>query len=389
MKKILFFILLIVIVILSVIFYNDYRIKHAVINVTTIDSLDIEVYSEIKLSDLIKDINGTFIKDKKIDTSKLGQKEIKFKYINDDNIKVEYAFSINVVDTTPPILSEVNFINVYEGSSDNIVKRVFCADNYDKNPVCQVEGNYDLSKTGSYNVLFKGVDSFDNVSKEEIVINVLERKKVKTESTRTNYDDIYGKFKNENTLVGIDLSYHQGNIDFDKLKEKIDFVFLRVGYGKNRENKYILDNKFKEYITNFNKLHIPVGVYFFSYDESDKDALESASFVLKEIKKYKIDLPIVYDWENFSDFNEYHLSLYNLNNMANIFLKKIESKGYKGMLYSSKNYLKYAWNDNYDVWIAHYNENASYENEYKLWQICDDGKIDGINGNVDIDIMYK
>ncbi|MBR3362784.1 MAG: hypothetical protein IKG40_02535 [Bacilli bacterium] len=388
MRKILFFILFLAILVLSILFYNDYRIKHAVIKVKTIDNLDIEVYSKIKLSDLVKSINGKFISNKTIDTSKIGKQKIKFKYINEDNIKVKYSFFINIVDTTAPVISEVNVINVYEGSSDNIMERIFCADNYDKSPKCFIEGNYDLQKAGSYNVLFKASDSFDNVSTEDLVINVISNKVTK-EVTSTNYDDIYTRFKNKNTLVGIDISYYQGNVDFEKLKDKIDFVFLRVGYGKDRNNKYVLDNKFKEYITNFNKLKIPVGIYFFSYDESNKDALDSASWVLKQIKKYKVDLPIVYDWENFSNFNDYKLSLFGLNDMAHTFIKKVESKGYNGMLYSSKNYLKYAWNDDYNVWIAHYNENENYESIYKLWQICDDGKIDGIGGNIDIDIMYK
>lgn len=108
-----------------------------------------------------------------------------------------------------------------------------------------------------------------------------------------------------------------------------------------------------------------------------------------KIKKYKVDLPIVFDWENWSNYQDYHLSLYHLNDLANTFIKTVENKGYKGMLYSSKNYLKYAWNDNYNVWIAHYSDKANYEGMYNLWQICDDGQIDGINTSVDIDIMYE
>ena len=386
MKKVL---LLILIVILSIIFYNDYRIKHAIIKVETINDLNIEVYSKIRLSDLLKDINGKLITNKTINTTKLGKKEIKFNYINNDNIKVSYSFYINVVDTTPPIISEVNVINTYEGSSLDIKERLFYADNYDKNPICDIEGEYNLNKVGSYNILFKCTDKFNNISKEELTINVLKKNDVKKEPTITYYEDIYSKFKNEKTKIGIDISYYQGNINYDKLKNKIDFVFLRVGYGKNRNNKYILDSKFKEYITNFNKLNIPVGIYFFSYDENNKDAKESAKWVLKQIKKYKVTLPIVYDWENFTNFNDYHLSLYNLNDMANTFIETIKKQEYKAMIYSSKNYLKYAWDNNYNVWIAHYNENENYENKYKFWQICDDGKIDGINGNIDIDIMYK
>ena len=59
------------------------------------------------------------------------------------------------------------------------------------------------------------------------------------------------------------------------------------------------------------------------------------------------------------------------------------------MLYSSKYYLENVWlKQNDPVWLAHYTENTDYKGKYKIWQICDDGKIDGIQGTVDIDIMY-
>lgn len=388
-KKFIYLGLVLIIIGLSVFLHNDNKIRHAKINVEIIDNMNIEVYSKVYLSDLIKNINGKLLKDNIINTDKLGRHKVKFKYINDDNIKVSYSFKVNVVDTTSPTLSEIKSIDVYKGTQDNIVDEIFCADNYDKSPICNIEGDYNLNETGSYDVLFKAVDSSNNITSKDLTINVIEKPILKKETTVTNYDDIYNRFKNENTLVGIDISYHQGNVDYEKLKEKIDFVFLRVGYGKNRENKYVLDDMFKKHIKMFNKLKIPVGIYFFSYDESIKDAKESALWVLKQIKKYKIEYPIVYDWENWHDFKSYNLSLYDLNSLANIFIKKIEDKGYNGMLYSSKNYLKYAWYDNYNVWIAHYNENENYKDKYKLWQICDDGKIDGINSSVDIDIMFK
>ena len=386
-KLILVIIILLVLVFGILFLCNIYRVRHAKILVDTIDN--VEVHSEIKLSDLIKSINGKLITDKAVKTDKIGEKKIKFKYINDDNIKVFYSFKINVVDTTAPVISEINTINVLKGSADNIIQRVFCADNFDKSPSCTIDGNYDLNEVGSYNVLFKAVDSANNVATRAITINVLEKADLKKEETVTYYDDIYSKFKNKNTAVGLDLSYYQGDIDYDKIKDKVDFVFLRIGYGKNRDNKYVLDSNFKEYIINFNKLKIPVGVYFFSYDENIKDAKESAKFVLKNIKKYKIDLPIVYDWENFKAFADYNMSLHDLNMMAKTFMNRVQKRGYKTMLYSSKNYLKYAWDDDYTVWLAHYNENSDYSHLYKMWQICDDGKIDGITSSVDIDIMYK
>ena len=73
--------------------------------------------------------------------------------------------------------------------------------------------------------------------------------------------------------------------------------------------------------------------------------------------------------------------------MAETFLKTIEKAGYEGMLYSSKYYLENIWfPTKYDIWLAHYTQQTDYKN-YRFWQICNDGTVDGIKGAVDIDIQ--
>ena len=76
--------------------------------------------------------------------------------------------------------------------------------------------------------------------------------------------------------------------------------------------------------------------------------------------------------------------------MASDFLEVVEDAGYTGMMYGSKNYLEKIWLDYpYDTWLAHYVDHTSYSGDYKVWQMCNDGIIDGINGSVDINIMYE
>ena len=75
--------------------------------------------------------------------------------------------------------------------------------------------------------------------------------------------------------------------------------------------------------------------------------------------------------------------------MAEAFLDTISKEGYKGMIYGSKNYLENFWlKVDYPIWVAQYNSILSYEGDYLLWQICENGKVDGIKGAVDIDILY-
>mgnify|MGYP001624804338 CR=1 FL=1 len=131
-------------------------------------------------------------------------------------------------------------------------------------------------------------------------------------------------------------------------------------------------------------------MYFYSYANSNKEAKEQAQWVLKQIKEYDLTLPVVFDWECYSSFNTMELSLFGLNSIAESFLSEIKEKGYDTMIYASKNYLNAIWTyQQEDVWLAHYTEKTDYEGEYKMWQLCSDGKIDGISTDVDIDILYK
>ena len=99
----------------------------------------------------------------------------------------------------------------------------------------------------------------------------------------------------------------------------------------------------------------------------------------------KLDLPVAFDWECFSYFNQFDLSLYGLNEVAESFFQTIEDAGYETMLYGSKNYLNNLWiyNQN-DIWLAHYTKSTDYDKEYQYWQFTNQGKIPGISGFVDI-----
>ena len=396
-KKILIIVIVIfsslLITIGSVFLYQKYKVAHAV-KIVNIKMHEVEVYSDIMLSDLITSMNGHLIKDKKINTDKLGSYEVVFDYINDDDIKVNYSFSINVVDKTPPMISKPNVYNVNVNYDGNIEKDLFCGDNYDDNPKCYIEGEYDISKIGKYNVTFVGVDSSNNESRHNFVLNVRKKPKSSTSNNNSfvNFSDLVEKYKTDKTKMGIDISHWQGNIDFQKVKEAgVEFVYIRVGRGNGIGGEYVIDKKFEKNIEGFNKVGIPVGVYFYSFANSVQDATEEAKWVLQHIKNYDVDLEIVFDWENWSSFQEFDLSFKKLTNLASSFGKVVKNKGYQAMLYSSKNYLENVWYPvDFPVWLAHYTDNTDYSGEYKVWQLCNNGRVDGIDDNlVDIDIMYE
>lgn len=403
-KKIILITILIInitlIIIGSIKLYNYIRIKNAKIEVILTDTLSLEFTDKKKVSDFISSINGKIIDDYIIDSTKLGKKEIKFKFINEENIKLDYSFYINVVDTVVPLIWINSSYSVKVGNEINIIESVLCGDNYDSNPKCFIEGAYDTNKVGNYDLVFKAIDNSGNETKKEFTLKVYESNISSLNSSNssnsyspsyTDFNEVVKNYKNDNTKIGLDVSEWQGEIDFEKIKNAgVEFIFIRVGGTKGTNKDYFLDSTFKQNIENANKYNIPAGIYFFSYANSSKSSIKDAKWVLNQIKGYKIDLPIVFDWEDWSDFNEYNVSFYELTKLATDFIDTIEKAGYKGMLYSSKSYLENIWMPIDDeIWLAHYTKETNYKGNYKVWQLCNNGQIDGIDGFVDINIMYN
>ena len=136
--------------------------------------------------------------------------------------------------------------------------------------------------------------------------------------------------KNENTQIGIDISKWKGDVDFNALKEAgVEFVIIRVGTSSGIDGENLVDSKFEQNIKGANETGIPVGVYFYSYANSEDRAISDALWVVEQIKDYKVDLPIAFDWENWSFYNEFNLSFFGLSNMADSFVKTVRDAGYE------------------------------------------------------------
>ena len=355
----------------------------------TLKQSEIEVYKDITLKEIInEEIN--LINDHKIDTEKVGEQELEINYKNKiftykENIK------INIVDTESPVILSKN-LTIYKGNDIDLVNSMLCGDNYDARPNCYVEGNYNINEIGTYNLKYIGVDSSNNKRELDFTLNVIEQpketKKQQTEESFIAFKDIVNKHKKNNTRIGIDVSKWQGNIDFEAVKNaKAEFVMIKAG-GSYIDGELYTDPYFKTNIENALKNNLDVGVYFYSNANTIEKAKQEIDYVLDLIKDYDVKLGIAFDWENFTDFNTYNISFHTLNKMATTFLEETKNKGYKPLLYSSKYYLENIWNLNYDTWVAQYTDNNTYQGDYIMWQQCSDGKIDGILGYVDIDIMY-
>ena len=368
---------------------------------TLIENLKVPVYSKVKVKDLIASIDGKVITNKTLNTEELGKQEVSFVYENEENKEKRGVFTIDVVDEEKPLVWLSGSYSARVGSNLNLEDEIFCADNYDSNPTCKIEGTYDLNTAGTYNLTYVATDSNKNEERINFTLNVYEPAPATTTQTPapaeereevvTAFNDVVATHKDENTEIGIDVSKWQGDIDFKKVKDAgATFVMIRVGSQQGVEGEYILDPYFKQNIENALANDLKVGVYFYSYANSKKEAVKQADWVLDQIKDYEITLPIAFDWECYNSFNQMELSLFGLNEVAESFLEKVEDKGYDGMLYGSKNYLNSIWKyHDYDVWLAHYTDQTDYDSHYVMWQLCQDGRIDGINTAVDINVLYK
>ncbi len=372
-------------------------IKKATIIVDLKEDLSIPFYEDVKVSDFITNINGTIKNDYEIDTTKLGTKTIYFEYINEDNLTIPYSYNINIIDNEPPEIWLNNTKTITTNYSGDLLNDIVCIDNLDDDPICKIEGNYNTKKVGKYNLTFTAQDKYGNKTSKKFTLNVLLPSTSSNNSSgnstppkKTKLEDIIKEHKTDKTKIGIDVSGWQGDIDFQKVKEAgVEFVFIRVGTTKGTGGEYFLDKKFKRNIEGFTKVGIPVGIYFFSYASTKEQAISDATWVIKQIKDYKIDLPVVYDFEDWNNLNYYNNSKYTLTKNAEIFLSTLENAGYKGMLYSSANYLNKVWyKTKYDTWLAYYTTNNNYKGDYTYWQLCSNGKVPGIQGNVDLNIYY-
>lgn len=399
-KKLIVIITVVVLVILvtTLIIYFNNRVVLDNSAFTLKDDLTVNVYSDIKVKDFIDNIEGKIIKNTTLDTTELGTVEVEFIYLNSDNKKRKGIFEIEVKDLEEPLVWLSNSYSVSVGTEMDLENEIICVDNYDSNPSCKIVGDYDLNTTGEYDLVFEAVDSSGNTESVDFTLYVYEPQEsteeeedIDEEVTYTDFNDIVDEHKNKHTSIGIDVSKWQGEVDYSKVKAAgVEFVMIRVGYQYGVGGDYVLDSYFERNIEEALENDLDVGIYFYSYADSVKEAKKQAKWVIKQIKDYDITLPVAFDFESFSSFNNMNLSLYELNEVAESYFSTLEDAGYETMLYGSKNYLNYIWKYNTNtVWLAHYTDETDYEDDYMMWQLCEDGIIDGIDGYVDIDILYK
>lgn len=202
-------------------------------------------------------------------------------------------------------------------------------------------------------------------------------------------------------LDGIDVSHHQGDIDWEDVATTVDFAIIRAGFGAGNFDKCVNNN-----VASCDHYGIPFGLYWFSYATSVASARVEADYLIKFAEQY-IDsvtsrnedslllYPLIFDFEY--DSAKYYknatgkdLDAATFNSIVQAFCERIEEAGYYAMVYVNEdycnNYLSQETASKYDTWYARYGSKLYYD--FHLHQYSSTGKVGGINGNVDLDRDY-
>ncbi|MEG2205146.1 MAG: glycoside hydrolase family 25 protein [Oscillospiraceae bacterium] len=184
---------------------------------------------------------------------------------------------------------------------------------------------------------------------------------------------------------GIDVSSWQGNINWaDVKRDGVQFAMLRVGAGLNA------DRMFKRNIEGANAEGINCGVYLYSLARTANEALAEANFTLNAVKPYSLTLPIAFDIE---DKAQHALTNAQRTDLVQTYCGAIANSGYLPMVYASLSWfntmLDLSRIASTEKWVAQWGQSCTFKSPYTMWQYSNKGRVNGINGDVDLNISYR
>lgn len=267
---------------------------------------------------------------------------------------------------------------------DNIHRAV-----YDKSQTVQLAGPADRI-------------TLHNYSLGEITIPALEGVPVNNYKEENFLADSKGyKYYYEDSelcsYAGIDVSGYNGEIDWNKVKESgIDFVMFRIGgRGYGSEGVLYDEPRLLQNIRSAKKAGLDVGGYFFSQATTASEAVEEAEYAVSLLKGERLEYPLAFDWEiiNSDTARTDNISPQTLTDCARAFCDTVKAEGYIPCLYTGTSLAYYKYDlsqlSDVDIWYAQYDEFPDMYYNFTIWQYSCTGKVDGIEGEVDLNICFK
>ena len=238
------------------------------------------------------------------------------------------------------------------------------------------------------------VDVYQNPYQVEINPNV-EKHDYKDEAFVHNGDRLsYEGDSNYTYRLGVDVSEHQGYVDWQALKDSgFEFAFIRLGYrGYGQEGRICLDREFHRNIQNAQAAGFDVGVYFFAQAVNEEEALEEANFVLQNLEGYTLQLPVVYDPESILDDEARtdNVSGEQFTKNTEVFCSAVADAEYDPMIYANMLWEAFELDleelSEYPLWYADYEPVPQTPYHFRFWQYTNQGQVPGITGNTDLNI---
>lgn len=195
--------------------------------------------------------------------------------------------------------------------------------------------------------------------------------------------------------TGIDVSTHQKEIDWTAVAaDGIDFAILRLGHRGYTQGGLFLDETFEQNLKGALDAGLEVGVYFFSQAVTPDEARQEADYILSVLDGQELPFPVAFDWESIpgADARTDGLDGETLTRCAAAFCQRIENAGYRAAVYfnQTQGYLHYDLREltDYDLWLAEYDAVPDFYYHFDLWQYSHTGRVDGIQGDVDLDLAF-
>ncbi len=193
------------------------------------------------------------------------------------------------------------------------------------------------------------------------------------------------------SALGIDVSFYQGDIDWKAVADAgVEFAMIRCGYRGYSQGDIFEDEKFQQNMEGALAAGLRVGVYFFSQSVGAHEAAEEALYVLDKIKGYDVTMPVAFDWEPMDGGRSDGVDIEALTNSADVFCKVVQDAGYQPCVYFFRSLAYYDYDlsqlADYTFWVGAPGTYPDFYYAHNIWQFSFTGKIDGIQGDVDLNL---
>ena len=218
---------------------------------------------------------------------------------------------------------------------------------------------------------------------------------------RNEYDPNQFRFQNGylsygdgQSVLGVDVSSHQEEIDWQRVRSAgVEFAVIRAAYRGYTNGGLNMDPYFAANLEGAKEAGLKVGVYLFSQAVSAEEAREEAEFLLDCLDGASLDLPVFYDWEYVEgDSRTRNISGPEITEFALEFCTGVEQAGYDAGVYFNVSLgytgLNLSKVKEYDFWLAQYEHAPDFLFDFGFWQYSDAGSVPGIDGNVDLNLMF-